>query len=256
MLLAQTWAPAFLMAGLCAVAASAAEPVIETVEYKDGEVGLVGYLARPAEATGKLPGVIVVHEWWGLNDYAKRRARELAQMGYVALAADYYGGGKVGATREEAAALAGSVRGQPAMRTRGEAAYKALTSRPDVDPERIGILGFCFGGTAALELSYTGVPLSAVITIHGGLTVPTDDEASKLKAHYLILHGAADGSVKQETIDALGAALTKQNLDWEFIAYGGAPHAFSNPDAGDRYRETAARRSWRQVELFLAEVFV
>ncbi len=248
------YTPALLTVGLCAIAAPGAEPVIETVQYQDGDVALQGYLAKPADAPGKLPGVIVVHEWWGLNDYAKRRARELAGLGYVALAADYYGGGKVGATREEAGALAGSVRGQPAMRTRGQAAYEVLKARPDVDPNRIAIRGFCFGGTAALELSYTGADLAAVITIHGGLTVPTEDEASTLMAHYLILHGAADGSVKQETIDALGAALTKHDLDWEFIAYGGAPHAFSNPDAGDRYREVAARRSWRQVELFLAEV--
>lgn len=231
----------------------------ETVPYRDGEVGLQGYLAWDDAAQGRRPGVLVVHEYWGLNDYAKHRADQLAEMGYVALAADYYGGGRVATDRSEASKLAGGVRGTPAMRTRGQAALTVLASHQVVDPTRLAVIGFCFGGTAALQLSYTGAALRGVVSFHGGLTPPEADDLPRMKAAYLILHGADDRSVKPEQIQGLTDGFRQAGVDWQFISYGGAVHAFSNPEAGSdksrgaAYDEKAAKRSWQAMEEFLAE---
>ncbi len=258
----RTYLPApVALAALAIAVPGQGEVRCEAVPYRDGEVALQGYLAWDASVDGRRPGVLVVHEYWGLNDYARQRAEQLAEMGYVALAADYYGGGRVAKERSEASRLAGGVRGTPAMRTRGQAALAVLASHPAVDPTRLAVIGFCFGGTAALQLSYTGAALCGVVSFHGGLTPPEAEDIPRMKAAYLILHGADDPSVKPEQIQGLTDSFRQAGVDWQFISYGGAVHAFSNPEAGGdksrgaAYDEKAARRSWQAMQAFFAEVF-
>ena len=251
--------------GLCAMAQAAV--VTETIKYEIGGKPFAGMLAYDSAATGKRPGVLVVHEWWGLNDYAKERARALAQMGYVAFAADMYGEGIVATTPDEAGKLAGQFRGRwdqggrQEMRARARAALTVLARQRHVDSARLAAIGYCFGGTVALELAYSGADLDGVVTFHGGLTVPDDADLPGLKAKILVLHGASDTSVKPETITALQEALTKAKADWQMIYYGGAVHGFSNPantgglSANVAYDPNAARRSWAAMGAFLAEIF-
>ncbi len=261
----QTAMAVLIVLVLCA----AAEARMKTgvVEYQSGGVALEGYLAYDDAIEGKRPGVLVVHEWWGLNDYAKQRARQLAELGYVAFAADMYGKGVVTADPVRAGQLAGQFRqnwdaaGRALMRERARAGLAVLAENPRVDPKRIAAIGFCFGGSTVLELAYSGAELAGVVTFHGGLTVPAEEDLPNIKARFLILHGADDPSVKPETIAAMGAALDRAHADWQLIEYGGAVHGFSNPANTDmtnntvRYDEKAARRSWEAMKVFFNEIF-
>ena len=167
--------------------------VTKTVEYQyDGTV-FKGYLAYDDALPGRRPGVLVVHEWWGLNDFARKTAEQLASLGYVALAADMYGQGQVTGDPKEAGRLAGELRGNPPLlRARAQAALKALAEIPAVDPQRLAAIGFCFGGTTVLELAYAGAGLKGVVSFHGGLTAPQPEELKSIKAAILVLHGADD----------------------------------------------------------------
>lgn len=251
--------PVFM--GLLFAAGGEAALVERTITYQAGDTACQGFLAYDDATTEKRPGVLVIHEYWGLNEYAKMRTRQLAEMGYVGFAADMYGGGKVAGSRQEAGQLAGQVRGTPLMRSRAVAALETLTAQPQVDPERLGAIGFCFGGTGVLQLAYTGADLDAAVSFHGGLVPPQAEDMERIKANILILHGAADPHVKKEAIDATLAGLDEAGADWQFVAYSGAVHAFTNPDAGDdpttgaAYQERAAERSWAAMQRFLAEMF-
>lgn len=251
-------AAALLMGGLLLMPALAAVTG-ETVDYRDGETALRGYLARDEAATGRRPGVLVIHEWWGLNDFARQKAEALAAMGFVALAADMYGDGQVATTREDAQRLAGSVRGGPLMRTRARAAFDVLRARPDVDPDKIAAIGFCFGGTGVLELAYSGAELAGVVSFHGGLSLP--QAADRIKAKILILAGAKDRASAPEAVNAWQAAMDEKGVDWQFVAYSGAVHAFMNPDAGNdpsrgaAYDPRAAARAWEHMRVFFGELF-
>lgn len=257
-----------LLMGVAVCLCATAEAMIKTeaVGYKSGDVALEGYLAYNSAQEGKRPGVLVFPEWWGLNDYAKMRARQLAEMGYVAFAADMYGKGVVTTDMAEAGKLAGQFRanwdsgGREMMRERAGAALAVLAKNPMVDTSRMAAIGFCFGGTCALELAYSGANLAAIATFHGGLTVPAPEDLARIKAAILILHGADDPSIKPETIAAMQKALDKGHVDWEMIYYGGAVHGFSNPANSDmsnnmvRYDEKAAKRSWEAMRVFFNEV--
>ena len=239
-----------------------AKVVTKAVPYEQGGVKFEGYLAYDDATSGKRPGVLVVHEWWGLNDYAKERARQLAEMGYVALAVDMYGVGVLAKTPQEAAALAGKLRGTPALRERARAAFDALAANERVDAKRIGAIGFCFGGTCCLELAYSGADLAGVVTFHGGLTAPKDDDKKRIKAKILALHGAEDPLVPPDQVKAWEDGMRAAGVDWELIAYGGAVHTFSNPAAGTAnkaqgvaYDAKAASRSWQHMQLFFREIF-
>ena len=240
-------------------ATAAAEVVTQSVEYEiDGET-FIGYLAYDDAIEGARPGVLVIHEWWGLNDYAKMRAEQLAEMGYVAFAADMYGDGAVGETREEASQLAGSVRGTPLMRVRGNAALAVLAEQENVDSERLAAIGFCFGGTGVLELAYSGAELDGVVSFHGGLVDP--QEGDEINAAILVEHGAIDPHVPPERVAEFETAMEAAGVDWQLVAYGGAVHAFTNPEAGDdpsrgvAYNEAAATRSWAHMQQFFDEIF-
>lgn len=240
------------------------ESVGETVEYKDGGTVLEGYLARPQgdEKPGR-PAVIVVHEWYGLNDYAKRRADEIARLGYVALAADIYGKGVRAKDNEEAARLAGQYRGgdRGNLRARMRAALDFLRRQPGVDGKRIAAIGYCFGGSAVLELARDGADVAGVVSFHGGLSTPRPAQAGTLKAKVLALHGADDPFVPADEVAAFQEEMRKAGADWQFVAYGGAVHSFTNPAAGNdpakgaAYQETADRRSWEAMSVFLEELF-
>ena len=253
-----------LLIGLC-LAANAAV-VTRPIEDKSGDVTLEGYLAYDDSIQAKRPGVLVVHEWWGLNVYAKDRARELAKLGYVAFAADMYGKGMVTTDMTEAGKLAGQFRGswdtggRKLMRDRAQAALTVLAAQPMVDAKHLGAIGYCFGGTTVLELAYSGANLAGVVSFHGGLTVPADTDLPGIKARILVLHGADDGSVKPETIAALQDALRKGHVDWQMVSYGGAVHGFTNPANATlpggmvAYNAKAARRSWAAMQAFFDEV--
>lgn len=241
-------------------ATSQAKVVTKRVDYRHGDTTMHGYLAYDDHSDAVRPGVLVIHEWWGLNDYAKERARQLAELGYVALAADMYGSGTIATTREEAGKLAGSLRGKPALRERARAALNTLVSSPLVDG-RVAAIGFCFGGTAALELAYSGAPLAGVVSFHGGLTTPKPEDAGKIKAKLLVLHGAADPRVTPAQVASWEKAMDQAHVDWQLIKYSGAVHAFTNPAAGSdskrgvAYQEAAARRSWQHMQQFFRELF-
>jgi dienelactone hydrolase len=256
-----------LIAALAALGVAAnATVVTEPVAYKSGDTALEGYLAYDDAIQGKRPGVLVIHEWWGLNDYSKERARQLAQMGYVAFAADMFGKGVVTTDPAEAGKLAGQFRenwlqgGRKLMRDRAQAGLDVLAKHPLVDPTRLAAIGYCFGGTAALELAFSGANLAAVVPFHGGLTAPDPADLPNIKARFLILHGADDPTVKPEAITALQDGLRKAHVDWQMVYYGGAVHGFTNPaNAGSTspavmYDAKAARRSWEAMTAFFDEV--
>ncbi|MBI4430842.1 MAG: dienelactone hydrolase family protein [Candidatus Omnitrophica bacterium] len=232
----------------------------ELVPYKHGETELEGFLAYDDTLPGKRPGVLVFHEWKGLNDYAKRRATMLAELGYAAFAADMYGKGVRAETHEEAAKLSGLYREDRAlMRSRAHAALDFLRSNERTDGGRIAAIGYCFGGTTVLEMARAGFDLKAAVSFHGGLGTPMPAEPGKIKAKILVLHGAADEFVNAE-VPAFREEMRNAGADLHFESFDGAVHSFTVPEAGNdpskgmAYNEDADRRSWQMMEAFLAEV--
>ena len=249
---------------LCGVLASVSSAAVQTkaIEYQDGDVVLEGYLAWDDARTGQRPGILVVHEWWGLNDYAKSRARQLAELGYVAFAVDMYGKGVLAKTREEAQKLTGPFyKDRKLMRQRAAAGLEVLRKQELVDTTRIAAIGYCFGGTTVLELARSGANLVGVVSFHGGLATPDPEEAKAIKAKVLVLTGAADPSVPPEQVKAFQDEMTKAGVDWYLTSYGGAVHAFTNPASGHdpskgvAYNAAADRRSWTAMKDFFTEIF-
>ncbi|MEJ2671978.1 MAG: dienelactone hydrolase family protein [Deltaproteobacteria bacterium] len=239
-----------------------AQMVTKTVAYRQDGTEMQGFLAYDDALTGKAPGVLVVHEWWGLNDFARDMAQKEANLGYVALAADIYGGGRVTTDREEAARLAGDMRGNPELlRARAQAALLALAADPRVDPDRLAAMGFCFGGTTVLELAYSGADLAGVVSFHGGLPQAAPADLKRLKAAILVLHGADDPLVSAADITGFEQAMRQAQADWQIVCFGGAVHGFTNPAnrdnpaAGVAYNAPAARRSWQYMQDFFREIF-
>jgi dienelactone hydrolase len=250
-----------LAAVLIAGSASAAIKT-ETVKYKAGDTQLVGYLAYDDAAKDKRPGVIVVHEWWGLNDYAKKRAEQLAREGYVGFALDMYGDGKVTDHPEEAGPWASAVRGQAGVaKQRFMAAYDLFKANPHVDSSRLAAIGYCFGGAVVLSMAEEGADLRGVASFHGALPQEPVAPGTALKAKFLIAHGADDSLIPADQVNTFVANLKAANADFQFIQYSGARHAFTNPDAGRygmqplAYNEAADRRSWQALRDFFDEIF-
>ncbi|MDA0989497.1 MAG: dienelactone hydrolase family protein [Verrucomicrobia bacterium] len=234
----------------------------EVVDYQQGETTLQGYLARPKHLTGPVPGVLVIHEWWGLNDYARQRARQLAELGYVAFAADIYGKGRRAATGAEAGALAGEFKNdRQLLRDRCEAGLAQLRDNPHTDPAKLAAIGYCFGGTAVLELARGGGDLAAVVSFHGGLDTPMPAQAGDIQASVLVCHGADDPHVPAADIAALEKELTAAGADWQLVKYSGAVHSFTNPmhgsdnSQGVAYNPNADTRSWALMQSFFNERF-
>jgi len=235
--------------------------ISQVIDYKQGDAVLEGYLAYDDSIKTKRPGILVVHEWKGLNGYAKRRADMLAQLGYVAFAADIYGKGIRPQTIEEAGATAGKFKADRALlRARVNAGLDVLKSQPNVDTTQLAAIGYCFGGTAALELARSGADIKGVVSFHGGLSTPTPNDAKNIKAKILALHGAADPFVKPDEVAAFEKEMTDAKVNYQLIKYPGAMHGFTNPDnqnnpPGALYNEAADKASWIEMQKFFKEIF-
>jgi dienelactone hydrolase len=254
------WAVAAL--GLLLTAEAGAELKTEVITYKHGEVTLEGYLSYENAIKGKRPGIVVVHEWMGHNPYVRKRADQLAKLGYVAFALDMYGKGVLARDAKEAAALASIYKNdRKLMRNRAAAGFEVPRKPPLADPENLAALGYCFGGTTVLEMARGALPLDGVICFHGNLDTPGPEDAKNIKGKVLVLHGADDPNVPKEEIAAFQEEMRKAKVDWQMIYYGGAVHSFTNPDAGNdpskgaAYNEKADRRSWEAMATFLEEIF-
>jgi dienelactone hydrolase len=240
-----------------------AKLVTKTVSYEQNGTKLEGYLAYDDSVTdkGKVPGIVVFPEWWGLNDYIKGRAEQLANLGFVAFAADMYGGGQSTTEPAKAKELSSQFYGKPLMAERAQAALDQLLKTGMVDDKKVAAIGFCFGGSTSLALAYSGAPIAGVVTFHGALIPAPADVAEKTKAKFLILHGALDPLVNKEAVDKFLQSMNDDKLDYQFIAYSGAVHAFTNPNAdkahvaGLGYNAQAAARSWNQMKIFFGEIF-
>lgn len=254
----------FILIGMLFLAAASSEAAIvaRDVEYKEGAAVLEGYVAYDDASQGRRPGVLVVHEWTGLGRYAKKRAEQLAGLGYVAFAADIYGQGIRPDNPKDAGAQASIYKNdRNLMRRRVLAGLEELKKQPLVDASRLAAIGYCFGGTAVLELARTGADLRGVVSFHGGLDMPNPEDTKKIKAKVLILHGADDPYAPVSQLSAFEEQLKAARVDWQVHLYGGAVHSFTNPDSGNdplkgaAYNESADRRSWEAMKAFFKEIF-
>jgi len=246
--------------GLLLSGPARAEVKTKTIDYEYGGTKLKGYLAYDDAVKGKRPGVLVVHEWWGLNEYAKKRAEALAKLGYVAFAPDMYGNGKTTEHPKEAREMATKVRENvKTWRGRAEAGLKVLKEQEQTDGKKLAAIGYCFGGSTVLQLAYTGADLAAVVTFHAALPAATADEAKKIKAKLLICHGAVDPFIPEDAITKFKKALEDGKADYQFVSYGGAQHSFTVPGIdkvgvkGLSYNERADKRSWRAMQAHFRE---
>ena len=246
---------------LVLVSALHAEVKSKEITYKDGNVECRGYLAWDDAVTGARPGVLVVHEWWGLNDYARERAQMLAKEGYIAFACDMYGEGKQAAHPKEAGEMAAKVRGNvDSWVKRAQAGLAVLTSQPECDKTKLAAIGYCFGGSTSIQLALHGADLDAVASFHGALPIPTAEQAALVKKNnvtLLICHGSQDSFIPEETCQKVRGALDAAGADFEMVYYGNARHSFTVKSAdshkidGMRYNAEADQRSWnRMLALF------
>lgn|SRR5208283_728926 len=234
----------------------------EFIQYKHGDTILEGYLAYDDAVVGKRPGVLVVHEWWGLNSHIIQRTEKLAKLGFIAFAIDMYGKGKSTTDPKEAGVLAGIYKAdRNLMRSRAAAGLQVLMKQEQTDTSRVAAIGYCFGGTTVLELARSGADIAGVVSFHGTLDTPDPSNAKNVKGSVLVLHGADDPFVPAAQITAFQDEMRKANVDWQMIFYGGAVHSFTNPDSGNdktkgvAYDERADRRSWEAMRLFFREIF-
>ena len=252
---------------LGAIAIANAEPNIQgkTVEYSAQGAVMKGYLAYDENVKGKRPGVLVVPEWWGLNDYARRRAGMLAELGYTALAVDMYGEGKVVTTPDEAGKLSSeAMKNFDASKARFMAALDFLKGQPTVDPSRIAAIGYCFGGGVVLNMARQGVGLKGVASFHGGLAAVKPAQPGSVRAKILVLNGGADKFITPEQIEAFKQEMKGAGADFQFISYPGALHSFTNPEATElgkkfnmpiAYNAQADKESWNEMKKFLTTIF-
>jgi dienelactone hydrolase len=244
-----------------------ADPKIEgkPVEYSAGGVTLKGYLAYDANIKGKRPGVLVVHEWWGQNEYVRNRARMLAELGYTALALDMYGEGKIATHPDDAGKFSSEVmKNFPVAKERFLAALEFLKKQPTVDPANIAAIGYCFGGGVVLNMARQGIDLKGIASFHGSLAVVKPDKPTPIKAAVRVYNGADDKFVPAEAIEALKKEMAEQKVDFKFVNYPGAVHAFTNPESTENgkkfnlplaYNAAADKASWEDMKGFLKGIF-
>ncbi len=257
-----TFATALCLGLIAFAAAGHAAVKSRTVDYEYGGTKMKGYLAWDDAVKGPRPAVIVVHDYWGLNDYARRRADQLAGLGYAAFAADMYGGGRVGAHPEDARAMMAEVRANVATwRGRANAALAALRKQPEIDPAKAAAIGYCFGGATVLQMLYGGADLKAVVSFHGALPVADSTQAISKNTKILILHGADDPHVPPESVKKFKVPLDAAKIPYTFIAYPGAVHSFTvkaagdDPKNGSTYNAEADRKSWEEMVRLFGDVF-
>lgn len=222
---------------------------------------LEGAVAYDDEAEGKRPGVLVVHQWMGITEHEHEMAKRLAGLGYIAFVADIYGKGVRPKNQSEAREQAMKYRGKDGKLFRGRlaASLAALRAQKNVDPGKLGAIGFCFGGTGVLELARSGAAVKGVVSFHGGLKTPAPAREGEIKAKVLVCHGADDPSVSNEDLLGFMKEMREAKADWQLNAYGGAVHAFTQKSANTpgraQYHEEAAKRSWEAMKAFFAECF-
>lgn len=248
------------------LAASDAFIVTKEVSYKapDGTL-LKGFLAKPKSLTGQsTPGVLIVHEWWGHNDYTRRRAKMLAELGYVAFALDMYGAGKSTEHPKDAQGFMDAAVKSGQIPARFDAAIRALEADPNVDPNQLAAIGYCFGGRVVLSMAEAGRPLKGVVSFHGALPIDQPIKKDEIKAKMLILNGADDTFVSPETIQKFKKELTDAGANYKFINYPGARHGFTDPDDTRRgkmnhmplaYNAEADKKSWAEMQAFFKTIF-
>ncbi len=258
--------PLLFLFTLFAAQGARAEVRGEEVRYEADGVVMKGYLAWDDSVAGKRPGVLVVHEWWGHNEYARKRARLLAAMGYTALAVDMYGDGKTADHPKEAGAFASAVaRNLPVARARFEAALATLRAHPSVAADQTAALGYCFGGGVVLNMARMGVNVKGVASYHGSLAsaVPAD-QAAPIQARVAVFTGADDPMIPAAQVDAFRQEMDKAGVRYSVVSYPGVKHSFTNPDADEfarkfdmplGYDAFADRDSWADTAKFLAEIF-
>lgn len=230
------------------------------VDYQHGDDLLKGYLAYDDSILGKRPGILVVHCFRGLRDFVKERTEQLARLGYIAFALDMYG--FIPKNDQEAFGLAKSFsEDRQLMRSRARAGLDVLMANPLTDLQRIGAIGYCFGGCVVLELVRSGAEIAGVVGFHAILDTPHREDAKKIKGKVLILHGADDPIVPTDQVLAFQEEMRKAKVDWQMVYYGGAVHAFTMPEVGTDYSKPAAyhekadKRSWEAMKIFFQEVF-
>lgn len=251
------------LALLARVGAAHAEVKTQEVEYDSDGTPLQGFFAWDDALTAKRPGVLVIHEWWGHNQHARNQAIRLAQAGYVAFALDMFGKGKVTTHPADAQAFVAEATSDAArLKARFEAGLNELRRNPRVDPTKIAVIGYCFGGTVALNMARAGEDVSAVITLHAGLKLSVPAEKGKIKARkILVLTGGADPMVGAEAVASFEKEMAAAGADVKVVSYPGAKHAFTNPDAdkagvpGLAYDADADQKSWQEVLKVLKAVF-
>lgn len=256
------WIAALLFMG--GVTAAQAAVVTKEIAYKANGTLMKGYLAYDDKIKGKRPGVLVVHEWWGLNDYARKRARMLAELGYTALALDMYGDGKQAHHPEDANKFSSELmKNQDAAKARFNAAYEVLADQPTVDPRRIAAIGYCLGGTVVLEMARSGADLKGVVSFHGTLATSHPAQPGVVKAKPLVLTGAADPFVPTEQIEQFKQEMAAAGVDYRLVIYPDAKHSFTNPGADKfgkefniplAYNKAADEASWKEMQDFFKQV--
>lgn len=255
-----TWitALALLLIGMPSHAAI----VQKAIEYRDGDTPLKGQLVWNSDWKTPHPGVLVVHEWWGLNDYAVQRARQLAELGYVAFAVDMYGDSKVTTHGNEAQEWMAQVTANlDQWRRRATLGLDVLKQAPGVDAGKLAAIGYCFGGATVMQMAYANLGLDGVVSFHGSLPPLENAASTTIDTRILIAHGDADAFIPAERVSQFLEGLNAAGADWQMIRYSGARHGFTNPGADAygidniRYDARADQRSWAHMRLFLEEVF-
>jgi dienelactone hydrolase len=242
-----------------------AEIIGKVVEYTANNVALKGYIVYDTALKEKRPAVIVVHEWWGVTDYPKKRAEMLASLGYVAFAVDMYGNGKVADNPGDAQKFAGeSMKDLSLLKAKFLAAIELLKKNKHVDSTRIAAIGYCYGGGVVLNMARAGVDLKGVVSFHGSLATTTSTQKGNVKAKILVCNGGADKFILENDIKNFKQEMKAADADFKFLSYKGALHAFTNPAATElgkkfnmpiAYNESGDKRSWKEMRRFLKAIF-
>jgi len=233
-----------------------------TIEYRQGNTVLEGFLAYDTAGPARKPGILVIHEWMGPGPHVKNVAEQLARLGYIAFAADIYGVDVRPDNPKDAAATAAIYRNNRGLlRERGKAGLQELLRQEGVDAERIACIGYCFGGSAALELACSGADIKGIVSFHGGLDAPSRQDCKNIRGKVLALHGADDPIAPPEQVKVFEDDMRAGNVDWQLVKYANTVHAFTNPAAGNdnsrgvAYNADADRRSWQAMKCFFKEIF-
>ncbi len=241
---------------------SRSEMITKDIEYTSGGETMQGYIAYDNSISAKMPGVIVIHQWKGLGDYEKMRAKQLAELGYFAMAVDIYGKGIRPASSEEASKQAGKFYADKNLyRERIRSGLDEMLKQSQVDPSKTAAIGYCFGGSGVIELARSGAEVDGVVSFHGGLRPAGAEDASNIKTSVMVLHGADDPYISAEDKAAFLKEMAEAKVDMVFTEYSGAVHSFTDKNAGDdnskgaAYNENADKRSWVAMKKFFEEIF-